>query len=60
MAKKQPKKKMGRPCKSFEKRSEIVILRVTPGEKAMLNEESKKSGETVSEILMRPWRKEGR
>ncbi len=51
---------MGRPWKSLEKRSEIVILRVTPGEKQVLIEESDKSGETVSEVLMRPWRKEGR
>ena len=38
------------------KRSCCVLLRVTRGELAALKAESRRSGVSVPEVLMRPWR----
>lgn len=51
------KPKMGRPPKKpSERRSIEVNVRMTKAERARILAEAKKSGRTVSEILMRPWR----
>ena len=55
------KAKMGRPVLPEEKRrSEVVNVRMTKAELAALEAEAHKTGATLSEVLMRPWRKEGR
>ena len=57
---KRKKKKMGRPpLKPSERRSIEVNVRMTPGEKRAIDQEARATGATASEILMRPWRKEG-
>ncbi len=57
---KKKKSKMGRPCKTpGERRSAVVNVRMTGPERARLEAEAKRSGQTLSEILMRPWRREG-
>ncbi len=49
---------MGRPPKNpVDRRSEVVNVRITSGERAVLEREADKTGETLSEVLMRPWRK---
>lgn len=48
---------MGRPLLGFEKRSKVVICRITPTERARLKGEAKRTGLTMSEVLMKPWRK---
>ncbi len=57
---KKKKSKMGRPpMKPSERRSIVITLRLTPAERSRLEAEAKKSGQTLSEVLMRPWRREG-
>lgn len=42
--------------KSSELRSEVVNVRMTKAERAALVREAKKTGCTLSEVLMNPWR----
>ena len=51
------KSKMGRPLKGKEKRSIRLIIKITPGEKKILKATAKREGESVAEIVMKPWRK---
>ena len=54
------KKRMGRPPKPATKKySEIVCIKMTKAERAMLAREAKKRGITVSALLMLQWRKGG-
>jgi hypothetical protein len=38
-------------------KTKLIILRVTPKERKALDLEAKRSGQTISHVLMRPWRK---
>ena len=50
---------MGRPRKKREQlRSAVVNVRMTKAEREVLEEEAQKAGVTLSEVFMRPWRKE--
>ena len=42
------------------RRSVIMTLRVTKGEYELLRSEAERRGMSVSELLMRPWRKESK
>jgi len=56
---KKGKTKMGRPRKKREQlRSAVVNVRMTKAEREVLEEEAQKAGVTLSEVFMRPWRKE--
>ena len=53
------KSKMGRPMlPTAKRRSAVVNVRMTPGERAALIAESKRSGHSLSDILLRAWRGE--
>ncbi|GMV79778.1 MAG: hypothetical protein AMXMBFR7_09620 [Planctomycetota bacterium] len=53
------KKRMGRPPKpKAERLSEIINLRMTPGERRRFEELARLEGCTISELILRPWRKE--
>ena len=61
MEAKKPKKKMGRPPKPpGEKYSEIVTVKMTKAERKRIKAEMKRAGLSLSAVLMRPWRKEGK
>jgi hypothetical protein len=50
----------GRPkLPKGEKRTAIVNVRMTPSERAAITAAAAKTGETLSQVLMRPWRKKG-
>jgi len=52
------KTKMGRPpLPAEEKLGEQLNVRATRAERALLEAEAKRLGISVSELLMRPWRK---
>jgi len=54
------KTKMGRPpMKPSERRVAVVNVVMTRAERARLEAEAKRSGQTLSEVLMLPWRREG-
>ena len=54
------KNRMGRPPKpAAQRRGAVVNVRMTEAERAVLEREAKKTGCTMSEVLMRPWRKKG-
>jgi len=49
---------MGRPPKPVNERKGTVLrVRVTPLELKRIEQEAKRLGVTLSEVLMRPWRK---
>lgn len=55
--KKKSKVKMGRPPKKpNEVLSEIVCIRLTKGERNLLETEARQQGITVKELLMKPYR----
>lgn len=59
MAEEQNSVRMGRPpLPPGKRRSEILSVRVTPGERRMLKEEARRRNSTVSELLMEPWRRQ--
>ena len=61
MEAKRAKKKMGRPPKPpGEKYSEIVTVKMTKAERKRIKAEMKRTGLSLSAVLMRPWRKEGK
>jgi len=52
------KSKMGRPkLKPSERRSKVISIRANQAELARLKAEALRTGQTLSEILMRPWRR---
>jgi hypothetical protein len=52
------RKRAGRPPKNpAEKRSAFVGVKMTRAERAALAAEARRAGVTVSDVLMRPWRK---
>jgi len=56
--KKTKRKRMGRPPKPpAEKLSAQWCVRMTQAERKMLEAEAQRAGITVSDLLMRPWRK---
>ena len=58
MAKKKRKRKVGRPPKSpTDRLACLVNVRVTKAERARFESEAKKLGVSLSELLMKPWRK---
>ena len=55
------KKKMGRPPKpATEKCGRLVCAKVTDAEFRALRAEAKRLGISLSALLMRPWREEGK
>ena len=59
MSKAKPKKKkLGRPLKPLDERlTEQLNVRVTKTERAEMEAEAKRLGTSISQLLMRPWRK---
>ena len=56
---KKKKARMGRPPKPRDEVYSVnASVRMTQAEYARLKGEAKRQGATVSELLMRPWRKE--
>jgi hypothetical protein len=52
------KSEMGRPPKRpADRRSAVVNVRLTEAERKKLEAAARKTDETLSEVLMRPWRK---
>jgi len=61
MEARKTKKRMGRPPKPpGEKYSEIVTVKMTKAERRRIKAEMKRTGLSLSGVLMRPWRKEAR
>lgn len=57
-AKQKPKARLGRPPLPPGTQKAIRLsVRVTPAEATKLQSEAKRLGITVSQLLMRPWRK---
>ena len=40
----------------LETKSKVVVIRLTPKERKALDAEAKRSAQTISDVLMRPWR----
>lgn len=60
MKEEKDESRMGRPPLPPEKRrSEIVSVRVTPGEYRLIKAEARRRNTSVSELLMEPWRRQG-
>lgn len=57
MTKKREGAKMGRPPVKAEDRREVCAIRMTRKERATIMAEAHRAGITLSDVLMRPWRK---
>ena len=56
MMKKKAKKKMGRPYDFHEAKSVTLRVRVTATEAARLKGEARRTGKTISDLLMKRYR----
>lgn len=52
------KRRPGRPLAGKTPRDEMIRVRVSTQELATLKAEAQRRGQTVSDLLMNPWRKE--
>ena len=54
---KKQKAKMGRPpIKPSKRRSILIALRITKAEREILEREAKQTGQSIGDLLMKPWR----
>lgn len=61
MLQREKRSRMGRPPKrSFEKKNRQVSIAMTSAEMKLIRAEAEKAGMSISELLMRPWRKSGK
>ena len=61
MARKKTRARMGRPPKPpAERRDQVVSVSLTKAERRRIVAAARAAGITVAELLMRPWRREGR